>query len=158
LFDPDLLAREWAEGGGGCEAYRGCYSNTASDHQLLIDAIEQEVEFDDQVDTVVCIDDDTTTKRLSPGSEAAKKEDEEKDEEKRQQNQQQKSRIVDRAHRLLDNISDGLFTKFNTNLISIPESESLQGRAPPIIRPTMPAAPSDNDEVQSQILKVNNDA
>ena len=55
---------------------------------------------------------------------------------------------------MLDNISDGLFTKFNTNLISIPESESLQGKAPPIIRPNMPA-PSDYDEVQSQILKVN---
>ena len=50
-----------------------------------------------------------------------------------------------RAQRLLDNIGDGLLTKFNTNLISIPDEDvkGLEGRRDsinhremdPIIRP-----------------------
>ena len=88
MLDPDLL-REWAAGAEGCEAYRGA----TADHQLLIDAIEQEVEFDDQVDTVVCIDDDSTKRLASPGSEAAKNKE---DEEMGSSQQQKKSKIVDR--------------------------------------------------------------
>ena len=89
LLDPDLL-REWAAGAEGCEAYRGA----TADHQLLIDAIEQEVEFDDQVETVVCIDDDSTKRLASPGSEAAAKNKE--DERMGSSQQQKKSKIVDR--------------------------------------------------------------
>ena len=87
LLDPDLVG-EWAAAAadGGC-GEAAAYSRSA-DHQLLIDAIEQEVEFDDHVDTVVCIDDSQDDRRLSDGSEPPPP--------AKDDIRQQKSRIADR--------------------------------------------------------------
>jgi len=148
LLDPDLV-REWALTNGGCDLYR-CYNNASADTQLLIEAAlmeqEQDVEFDNEVETVVCIDDATTataeTTKSNSGQDPSKGNAEK---EAGEEEETSKAKLLSRAQRLLDNIGDGLLTKFNTNLISIPDEDvkGLEGRRDsinhremdPIIRP-----------------------